>query len=54
MSPIWGRSGSHIGTKETMKDTARVLGRFYDAIEYRGFGQADAEVLAAICRGAGL
>ena len=42
-----GPSGSHIGTKETMKDTARVLGRFYDAIEYRGFGQAEAEVLAA-------
>ena len=41
-----GPSGSHIGTKESMKDTARVLGRFYDAIEYRGFGQADAEVLA--------
>ncbi len=41
-----GPSGSHIGTKETMKDTARVLGRFYDAIEYRGFGQADAEALA--------
>ena len=41
-----GPSGSHIGTKETMKDTARVLGRFYDAIEYRGFGQGDAEVLA--------
>ncbi|MBK5926080.1 ornithine carbamoyltransferase [Rhodobaculum claviforme] len=42
-----GPSGSHIGTKETMKDTARVLGRYYDAIEYRGFGQAQAEVLAA-------
>jgi ornithine carbamoyltransferase len=41
-----GPSGSHIGTKETMKDTARVLGRFYDAIEYRGFGQVEAEVLA--------
>lgn len=41
-----GPSGSHIGTKETMKDTARVLGRFYDAIEYRGFGQTEAEVLA--------
>lgn len=41
-----GPSGSHIGTKETMKDTARVLGRFYDAIEYRGFGQAQADVLA--------
>lgn len=32
-----GPSGSHIGHKETMKDTARVLGRMYDAIEYRGF-----------------
>jgi ornithine carbamoyltransferase len=42
-----GPSGSHIGHKETMKDTARVLGRFYDGIEYRGFGQKDAEVLAA-------
>ena len=42
-----GPSGSHIGHKETMKDTARVLGRFYDAIEYRGFAQADAETLAA-------
>lgn len=41
-----GPSGSHIGHKETMKDTARVLGRFYDGIEYRGFGQSDAEVLA--------
>ncbi len=34
-----GPSGSQIGNKETMKDTARVLGRMYDAIEYRGFGQ---------------
>ena len=41
-----GPSGSHIGHKETMKDTARVLGRFYDGIEYRGFGHKDAEVLA--------
>ncbi|MGJ8589330.1 MAG: ornithine carbamoyltransferase [Yoonia sp.] len=41
-----GPSGSHIGHKETMKDTAHVLGRFYDGIEYRGFGQKDAEVLA--------
>ncbi len=41
-----GPTGSHIGTKESMKDTARVLGRFYDAIEYRGFGQYEAEVLA--------
>ena len=42
-----GPSGSHIGHKESMKDTARVLGRMYDAIEYRGFGQKIAEVLAA-------
>lgn len=35
-----------IGKKETMKDTARVLGRMYDGIEYRGFGQAIVEVLA--------
>ncbi|WP_442772121.1 ornithine carbamoyltransferase [Paenirhodobacter enshiensis] len=41
-----GPSGSHIGHKETMKDTARVLGRMYDAIEYRGFSQKDAETLA--------
>jgi ornithine carbamoyltransferase len=40
-----GPSGSHIGTKETMKDTARVLGRMYDGIEYRGFTQAEAEEL---------
>ena len=33
-----GPSGSHLGRKETVKDTARVLGRVYDAIEYRGFG----------------
>jgi ornithine carbamoyltransferase len=41
-----GPSGSHMGHKETVKDTARVLGRMYDAIEYRGFGQAVAEELA--------
>ncbi|NHR06213.1 ornithine carbamoyltransferase [Chromobacterium haemolyticum] len=34
-----GPSGSQIGIKESMKDTARVLGRMYDAIEYRGFDQ---------------
>lgn len=33
-------TGSQIGHKESMKDTARVLGRMYDAIEYRGYGQA--------------
>ena len=42
-----GPSGSHMGHKETVKDTARVLGRMYDAIEYRGFGQDTAEELAA-------
>ncbi len=41
-----GPSGSHIGQSETVKDTARVLGRMYDAIEFRGFAQADVEVLA--------
>jgi len=41
-----GPSGSHIGHKETMKDTARVLGRSYDGIEYRGFAQATVETLA--------
>ena len=41
-----GPTGSHIGKKETMKDTARVLGRMYDAIEYRGFGQERVEELA--------
>ncbi len=41
-----GPTGSHIGKKETMKDTARVLGRMYDGIEYRGFGQEVVEELA--------
>ena len=40
-----GPSGSQIGQKESMKDTARVLGRMYDGIEYRGFGQAIVEEL---------
>ena len=42
-----GPSGSQIGNKESMKDTARVLGRMYDGIEYRGFGQAIVEELGA-------
>ena len=41
-----GPAGSHMGHKETDKDTARVLGRMYDAIEYRGFAQQTAEGLA--------
>ncbi|MCK5478759.1 MAG: ornithine carbamoyltransferase [Methylococcales bacterium] len=40
-----GPSGSQIGTKETMKDTARVLARMYDGIEYRGFDQKTVEEL---------
>ncbi len=40
-----GPSGSQIGYKESMKDTARVLGRMYDGIEYRGFGQDIVEEL---------
>ena len=41
-----GPSGSQIGIKETMKDTARVLGRMYDGIEYRGFAQKTVEELS--------
>jgi ornithine carbamoyltransferase len=41
-----GPSGSQIGHKESMKDTARVLGRTYDGIEYRGFVQETVETLA--------
>ena len=39
-------SGSQIGKKESIADTARVLGRMYDAIEYRGYGQTIVEELA--------
>jgi ornithine carbamoyltransferase len=41
-----GPTGSHVGKKESVKDTARVLGRVYDAIEFRGFHQLDVEALA--------
>ncbi|MBI4645503.1 MAG: ornithine carbamoyltransferase [Bacteroidia bacterium] len=41
-----GPSGSQMGKKESMKNTARVLGRMYDAIEYRGYGQDIVETLA--------
>ena len=41
-----GPSGSQVGHKESMKDTARVLGRMYDGIEYRGYGQGIVEELA--------
>lgn len=42
-----GPEGTQIGHKESMKDTARVLGRMYDGIEYRGFAQQTVELLAA-------
>ncbi|RAT16883.1 ornithine carbamoyltransferase [Lonsdalea populi] len=41
-------SGSQIGHKESMKDTARVLGRMYDGIQYRGYGQERVETLAEL------
>lgn len=41
-----GPSGSHIGHKESVKDTARVLGSMFDGIEYRGFSQRNVETLA--------
>src|ERR1700751_2201412 len=41
-----GPSGSHMGHKETVKDTARVLGRMYDAIEFRGYSEHAVEELA--------
>ena len=45
-------TGSQIGKKESIADTARVLGRMYDGIEYRGFGQ---EIVSCkICRSSGL
>jgi len=41
-----GPEGSHIGREESIRDTARVLGRLYDGIEFRGFAQATVEELA--------
>ena len=41
-----GPTGSQIGKKESIADTARVLGRFYDGIEYRGYGQEKVDALA--------
>jgi ornithine carbamoyltransferase len=41
-----GPGGSHMGHKETVKDTARVLGRMFDAIEYRGFSEESVDELA--------
>ena len=42
-----GPGSSQLGDKESVADTARVLGRLYDAIEYRGFAQSTVETLAA-------
>lgn len=46
MHPVYLASGSQIGIKESMADTARVLGGMFDGIEYRGFGQERVETLA--------
>ncbi len=51
MTLAWGTTyldptGSQIGKKESIEDTARVLGRMFDGIEYRGFGQEIVEDLA--------
>jgi ornithine carbamoyltransferase len=43
----FGPEESHLGTKESTADYARVLGRFYDGIEFRGYRHRDAEILAA-------
>lgn len=45
-STYLGPTGSQMGKKESIKDTARVLGRIYDGIEYRGYGQEIVETLA--------
>ena len=48
MHPVYlDPKGSQIGKKESIADTARVLGRMFDGIEYRGFGQEIVEALAA-------
>ena len=46
--------GSQIGKKESIADTARVLGRMYDGIEYRGFGQEIVEEPGKVCRSPGM
>ncbi len=47
MNPVYlGPQGSQMGKKESIADTARVLGRMFDGIEYRGFGQEKVEELA--------
>jgi ornithine carbamoyltransferase len=46
-----GPDSSHLGSKESVRDTARVLGRMYDGIEYRGFAQ---DTVTALARHAGV
>ncbi len=45
-----GPTGSHLGSTETIKDTARVLGRMYDGIEFRGFAQDNVGRVGPLCR----
>ncbi len=49
-STYLGPTGAQMGMKESVKDTARVLGRMYDGIQYRGFAQKNVEILGA-CAG---
>ena len=49
-----GPTGSQMGKKESIADTARVLGRMYDGIEYRGYGSSNRGAAGGICRRAGL
>ncbi len=46
MHPVYlGPSGSQMGKKESIEDTAKVLGRMFDGIQFRGFKQTDVEAL---------
>ena len=49
-----GPGETQLGRKESMVDTARVLGRMFDGIEYRGFGQDRVEALGTLCRRPGV
>lgn len=49
-----GPTGSQMGKKESVKDTARVLGRMYDGIEYRGYGQRIVRLLGRVFGRSGL
>ncbi len=51
---IWIRSVPRSAKKESIEDTARVLGGMYDGIEYRGFGQEIVEELAKYARSSGM